>query len=136
MTTRKHFYKTEVYQIQDALLAEEADVNGAIALGAACAIMQTTAARCGMLTKDNYDDKSVRWCDKNPLRVRDVRYSLVGLVVAVLMPWIVAGRRAPETPPDPGVVLSGRGRASKTGARARGAASRSALFPNISRRSA
>jgi hypothetical protein len=29
-------------------------MNAAIALGAACAIMQTTAARCGMLTKDEY----------------------------------------------------------------------------------
>ena len=44
------------------------DVNGAIALGAANAVMQTTAARCGMLTKDNYDDRSVRWSDRNPLR--------------------------------------------------------------------
>ena len=52
VTERKHFYRTEVYQVQDALLAEEEDVNGAIALGAAAALimalMQTTAARCGM----------------------------------------------------------------------------------------
>ena len=70
VTERKHFYRTEIHQIQDALLAEAEDVNGAIALGAACALMQTTAARCGMLTKDNYDAKSVRWSDKHPLRVR------------------------------------------------------------------
>ena len=50
VTQRKHFYRTEVHQIQDSLLAEEENVNAAIALGAACAIMQTTAARCGMLT--------------------------------------------------------------------------------------
>ena len=81
VTERKHFYRTEVHQIQDALLAEEEDVNGAIALGAACALMQTTAARCGMLTKDAYDAKSVRWSDENPLRVRDVTYSLRELMV-------------------------------------------------------
>ena len=81
VTERKHFYRTEVHQVQDALLVEEEDVNGAIALGAACALMQTTAARCGMFTKDNYDDKSVRWSDKNPLRVRDVSYSLRELTI-------------------------------------------------------
>ena len=59
VTERKHFYRTEIYQIQDALLAEEDDVNGAIVLGAAAAIMQTTAARCGMLTKDAYDAKTI-----------------------------------------------------------------------------
>ena len=61
MTERKHFYRTEVHQVQDALLADDDDVNGAIALGAACAVMQTTAARCGMFTKDSYDEKPVRW---------------------------------------------------------------------------
>ena len=40
VTERKHFYRTEVYQVQDALLAETEEVNAAIALGAACAIMQ------------------------------------------------------------------------------------------------
>ena len=45
VTERKHFFPTEVYQVQGALLAEEDDVNGTIALGAACALMQTTAAR-------------------------------------------------------------------------------------------
>ena len=84
VTERKHFYRTEVYQIQDALLAmcgSRAQVNGAIALGAVCALMQTTAARCGMLTKDNYDDKSVRWSDDSPLRVRDVSYALRDLTI-------------------------------------------------------
>ena len=46
-TTRKHFYKTEVEQVQDVLLGETVKVNLAIALGAAAAIMQTTAARSG-----------------------------------------------------------------------------------------
>ena len=52
VTERKHFYRTEVHQIQDDQLAEEKDVTGAIALGAADALMQTTAARCGMFSKD------------------------------------------------------------------------------------
>ena len=81
VTERKHFYRTEVHQIQDVLLAEKEDVNGAIALGAASVLMQTTAARCGMLTKDAYDAKSVRWSDEHPLRVRDVSYSLRELMV-------------------------------------------------------
>ena len=84
VTERKHFYRTEVHQVQDRLLAcceYDEDVNVAIALGAACALMQTTAARCGMLTKDAYDAKSVRWSDEHPLRVRDVSYSLRELMV-------------------------------------------------------
>ena len=81
VTERKHFYRTEVHQVQDALLAEDDDVNGAIALGAACAVMQTTTARCGMFTKDSYDEKSVRWSDNNPLRVRDVSYALRELII-------------------------------------------------------
>ena len=68
VTERKHFYRTEVYQVQDRLLAETVDVNNAIVLGAALAVMQTTAARSGMLTKDHYDAKSVRWSEENPLR--------------------------------------------------------------------
>ena len=46
-----------------------------------CAVMQTTAARCGMFTKDSYDEKSVRWSDNNPLRVRDVSYALRELII-------------------------------------------------------
>ena len=60
VSTRKHFYKAEGYQVQDVLLAETKDVNAAVVLGAAAAIMQSTGARCGMLTKDAYDDESVR----------------------------------------------------------------------------
>ena len=44
VTERKHFYRTEVHQIQDVLLAEKEDPNGAIALGAACALMQVSPA--------------------------------------------------------------------------------------------
>ena len=44
VTKRKHFYRTEVHQIQDVLLAEKEDPNGAIALGAACALMQVSPA--------------------------------------------------------------------------------------------
>ena len=65
VTVRKHFYRTEVYQVQDCLLAcdeKVMDVNSAVALGGAAAIMQTTGARCGMLTTDSYDADSVIWC--------------------------------------------------------------------------
>ena len=86
VTVRKHFYRTEVYQVQDCLLAcdeKVMDVNSAVALGGAAAVMQTTGARCGMLTTDSYDADadSVIWCDQHPLRVRDVRYGLRELMV-------------------------------------------------------
>lgn len=54
-TERKHFYQTEISQIQDDLLTEKEDVNAAIAL------MQTTAARCGRADEGcTYDDEPVR----------------------------------------------------------------------------
>ena len=84
MTERKHFYKTEVHQVQDRLLACDEfgmDVNSAIALGGAAAIMQTTGARSGMLTVDSYDADSAIWCDEHPLRVCDVSYALRELMV-------------------------------------------------------
>ena len=58
VSSRKHFYRTEVYQVQDVLLKEKVRVNFAIVLGAATAFLQATAARSGMFTKDEYDKKS------------------------------------------------------------------------------
>ena len=72
VSTRKHFYRTEVYQVQDVLLKEKVRVNFAIVLGAATAVLQATAARSGMFTRDEYDEKSAFWCGEQPLRVRDV----------------------------------------------------------------
>ena len=51
VSTRKHFYRTEVYQVQDVLLKEKVRVNFAIVLGAATAFLQATAARSGMLLR-------------------------------------------------------------------------------------
>ena len=62
MSSRKHFYRTEVYQVQDVLLKEKVSVNFAIVLGAATAFLQATAARSGMFTKDEYDKRSAFWC--------------------------------------------------------------------------
>ena len=81
VTERKHFYRTEVHQIQDVLLCEKESVNKAIALGAAFGIMQTTAARSGMFTIDEYDKHSSVIDDKCPLKVRDVKYALRELLL-------------------------------------------------------
>ena len=75
VSTRKHFYRTEVYQVQDMLLKEKEQVNFAIVLGAAAAFLQATAARSGMFTTDEYDKKSAFWCGEQPLRVRDVKFA-------------------------------------------------------------
>ena len=81
MSSRKHFYRTEVYQVQDVLLKEKVRVNFAIVLGAATAFLQATAARSGMFTKDEYDKRSAFWCGQHPLRVRDVKFAAQKLLV-------------------------------------------------------
>jgi len=81
VSTRKHFYRTEVFQIQDVLLKEKASVNCTIVLGAATAFLQATAARSGMFTKDEYDKKSAFWCGEQPLRVRDIKFAAQKLLV-------------------------------------------------------
>ena len=81
VSSRKHFYRTEVYQVQDVLLKEKVRVNFAIVLGAATAFLQATAARSGMFTKDEYDKRSAFWCGQNPLRVRDVKFAAQKLLV-------------------------------------------------------
>ena len=57
VTERKHFYKTEVHLLQDLWLSETEAPNAALVASAAAAIAQTTAARAGMLTKDQWDKK-------------------------------------------------------------------------------
>eukprot|EP00316_Scyphosphaera_apsteinii_P005056 CAMPEP_0119339682 /NCGR_PEP_ID=MMETSP1333-20130426/98802_1 /TAXON_ID=418940 /ORGANISM="Scyphosphaera apsteinii, Strain RCC1455" /LENGTH=283 /DNA_ID=CAMNT_0007351261 /DNA_START=116 /DNA_END=963 /DNA_ORIENTATION=+ len=69
-TQRKNFYTTEVHQLQDWCLQQQEAANSAALLDAALAIVQTTAARPGMFTKDCWDGKSARWSKENPLRVR------------------------------------------------------------------
>ena len=81
VSSRKHFYRTEVYQVQDVLLKEKVRVNFAIVLGAATAFLQATAARSGMFTKDEYDKRSAFWCGQHPLRVRDVKFAAQKLLV-------------------------------------------------------
>ena len=56
-------------------------VPAAIVEDASHALMGATAARVGMFTKDTYDECSVVHSAKNPLRVRDVEYLRLGLVV-------------------------------------------------------
>jgi len=56
---RKHFYRTEMQQLQDLLISEGVSVNQALIFHAALAVMQSTAARVGMLTKTRHDEQSV-----------------------------------------------------------------------------
>ena len=101
VTERKHFYRTarSTRKVQDVLLATDdsmEDVNGAFVLGAACAVMQTTAARCGMLTKDSYDGKSVRWWMRTRCACstdRNNSHKLNSWLCIGLHPW-----RRPEKP--------------------------------------
>ena len=66
---------------QDLCLAEKEKVNAAMLLDVACGIVQTTAARPGMMTKDRFDEKSLRWRFENPLRVRDVTLAAQELTI-------------------------------------------------------
>ena len=85
VTSRKHFFKTEVYQVQDAILQEER-VNWAIVLGAALALLQSTAARSGMLTTDSFDSGSHFWGGEHPLRVRDIKHSVHDVISEWALP--------------------------------------------------
>jgi hypothetical protein len=78
---RQHVYRTEIFQIQDLLIGETENVNEALIAHAVVAIMQSTAARVGMMTKTRHDGTSVRWKKENPLRVRDVIHKVRKLVL-------------------------------------------------------
>ena len=66
---------------QDLCFKDKEKVNGAMLLDVSLGIIQTTAARPGMMTKDSFDMQSVRWRLENPLRVRDVSFATRMLVV-------------------------------------------------------
>jgi hypothetical protein len=87
VTERKHFYRTEVHQLQDWCLRQDQTANSAAVLDTGLAIVQTTAARPAMFTKDRWDKKSARWCKENPLRVCDVKYALEQLWMEEVTPF-------------------------------------------------
>ena len=70
-----------MFQMQDLLISETANINEALIAHAAIAVMQSTAARVGMFTKTRHDFKSARWDHDNPLRVRDVMHKVKKLVL-------------------------------------------------------
>ena len=70
-----------MFQLQDACIAQTEIVNEALIKHAAIAIMQSTAARVGMMTKTRHDETSVRWKNENPLRVRDIVHKVRKLVL-------------------------------------------------------
>ena len=78
---RQHVHRTEMFQMQDLLISETANINEALIAHAAIAVMQSTAARVGMFTKTRHDFKSARWDHDNPLRVRDVMHKVKKLVL-------------------------------------------------------
>ena len=57
---RQHCYRTEIFQLQDLFIGEKENVNEALISHAALAIMQSTAARIGMMTNDNDEDSARR----------------------------------------------------------------------------
>lgn len=59
---RKHVYRTEVFQLQDLFIGEKEKVNEALITHATVAIIQSTAARVGMMTKTRHDERVPRWC--------------------------------------------------------------------------
>lgn len=72
---RQHVYRTEIFQLQDLFIGEQESIESvheALITHSALAIMQSSAARIGMMAKTRHDERTVRWKKENPLRVRDV----------------------------------------------------------------
>ena len=72
---REHVYRTEIFQLQDLFIGEQESIESvheALITHSALAIMQSSAARIGMMAKTRHDERTVRWKKENPLRVRDV----------------------------------------------------------------
>jgi len=78
---RKHVYRTEVFQLQDLFIGEKERVHEALLGHATMAIIQSTAARVGMMTKSRHDERTPRWSKEHPLRVRDFKYAVRKLVL-------------------------------------------------------
>ena len=76
-----HVSLSQMFQLQDLFIGEKENVNEALIAHATLAIMQSTAARVGMMTKTRHDATSVRWKKENPLRVRDVVHKVRKLVL-------------------------------------------------------
>ena len=75
-----------MHQLQDLWIGAvvsliEVHINEAVVSLSSGAMMQTTAARPGMFTKDKFDEMSQLWLDENPLRVRDVKFCVKTLRV-------------------------------------------------------
>ena len=77
----KHAYRTEIFQLQDDFISETDNINEALIGHSVLGIMQSTAARVGMMAKTRHDHKTVRWNKENPLRVRDLRHKVRRLVL-------------------------------------------------------
>ena len=60
--------------MQDTILAEKLSVNWATISDSAVSLIQASAARIGMLCKDQHDSKPIRWIGEGPLRVCDIKY--------------------------------------------------------------
>ena len=80
-STREHFYRTEIHQVQDVFVAERERVNWALLSDQVVSIIQSSAARIGMICKDASDKDCLRWADENVLRVRDIKFAVLPLMV-------------------------------------------------------
>ena len=83
-STREHFYRTEIQQVQDVFVAERERVNWALLSDQVVSIIQSSSARIGMICKDTSDKDCLRWADENVLRVRDIKFSVVPLMVSTV----------------------------------------------------
>jgi len=63
---RQHCYRTEIFQLQDLFIGEKHNVNEALIAHSTLAIMQSTAARVGLMTRTRHDERTVRWKKENP----------------------------------------------------------------------
>ena len=77
----RHIAYVNVCAHQDFCMAEKKNVNAAMTLDVGAGVVQTSAARPGMMVKDSFDEKSLRWRFDNPLRVRDVSFAVKEVVV-------------------------------------------------------
>ncbi|EOD38198.1 hypothetical protein EMIHUDRAFT_98068 [Emiliania huxleyi CCMP1516] len=81
---RQHVYRTEIFQLQDLFIGEQESIESVhedLITHSALAIMQSSAARIGMMAKTRHDERTVRWKKENPLRVRDVVHKVRKLVL-------------------------------------------------------
>ena len=80
-STRQHALLSDVYLVQDLLLSETVEVNKAMVVDSAMAMVEEIAHRPGMLVNDRWDDKDSYsyWHEYFPMEMRHVKYDQFGV---------------------------------------------------------